>query len=398
MPERLKIPINAANLDQLIDELENEPPVVMIGRRILHVCDSLQIGGAERVLVGLAAGLVARGARVTVACSAGGSLALEAERAGVDVRMLGTGPVKRRFDAAFAGALAQLIVNEPPDLVHTHMYASTVAATLALQQSRIPLVVHEHSEAGWRDREARRSAAVAHRRSAVVIAVSGAIRRRLVDVDGVAPAKVRVLHNTLPRLPGRAVGVVGLPRPDGPLVGVVARLQPEKGVAVFVRAAARLAQSVPDAGYVVVGDGPQRGMLERLAADLGAAVTFLGFRPDGPALMGGLDLLVIPSLTEGTPLVLLEGAAAGVPLVATAVGGIPEQVRDGIEGVLVPPGDDRALADACRRILADRAFGARLAAAAAERLGQADPEAAVNAVADLYAQALRAQPVPAETL
>jgi glycosyltransferase involved in cell wall biosynthesis len=398
VPERLKIPINAANLDQLIDELENEPPVVMIGRRILHVCDSLQIGGAERVLVGLAAGLVARGARVTVACSAGGSLALEAERAGVDVRMLGTGPVKRRFDAAFAGALAQLIVNEPPDLVHTHMYASTVAATLALQQSRIPLVVHEHSEAGWRDREARRSAAVAHRRSAVVIAVSGAIRRRLVDVDGVAPAKVRVLHNTLPRLPGRAVGVVGLPRPDGPLVGVVARLQPEKGVAVFVRAAARLAQSVPDAGYVVVGDGPQRGMLERLAADLGAAVTFLGFRPDGPALMGGLDLLVIPSLTEGTPLVLLEGAAAGVPLVATAVGGIPEQVRDGIEGVLVPPGDDRALANACRRILADRAFGARLAAAAAERLGQADPEAAVNAVADLYAHVLRAQPVPAETL
>jgi len=398
VPERLKIPINAANLDQLIDELENEPPVVMIGRRILHVCDSLQIGGAERVLVGLAAGLVARGARVTVACSAGGSLALEAERAGVDVRMLGTGPVKRRFDAAFAGALAQLIVNEPPDLVHTHMYASTVAATLALQQSRIPLVVHEHSEAGWRDREARRSAAVAHRRSAVVIAVSGAIRRRLVDVDGVTPAKVRVLHNTLPRLPGRAGGVVGLPRPDGPLVGVVARLQPEKGVAVFVRAAARLAQSVPDAGYVVVGDGPQRGMLERLAADLGAAVTFLGFRPDGPALMGGLDLLVIPSLTEGTPLVLLEGAAAGVPLVATAVGGIPEQVRDGIEGVLVPPGDDRALADACRRILTDRAFGARLAAAAAERLGQADPEAAVNAVADLYAQALRAQPVPAETL
>ena len=371
---------------------------MMIGRRILHVCDSLQIGGAERVLVGLAAGLVARGARVTVACSADGPLALEAERAGVDVRMLGTGPVKRRFDAAFAGALARLMVNEPPDLVHTHMYASTVAATLPLQQSRIPLVVHEHSEAGWRDREARRSAAVAYRRSAVVIAASGAIRRRLVDVDGVAPAKIRVLHNTLPRLPGRAGGVVGLPRPAGPLVGVVARLQPEKGVAVFLRAATRLAQSVPDAGYVVVGDGPQRGMLERLAADLGVAVTFLGYRPDGPALVGGLDLLVIPSLTEGTPLVLLEGAAAGVPLVATAVGGIPEQVRDGIEGVLVPPGDDRALADACRRILADRAFGARLAAAAAERLRQVDPEAAVNAVADLYAHVLRAQPVPAETL
>ena len=403
-----KYPIKAASLDQLIGEPDNDPdaaggfaasspPVAMIGRRILHVCDSLQMGGAERVLIGLAAGLVARGARVTVACSVGGSLALEAERAGVDVRMLGTGLAKRRLDAAFADALTRLIVNEPPDLVHTHMYASTVAATLALQQSRIPLVVHEHSEAGWRNCEARRRAAVAYRRSAVVIAVSGAIRRRLVDVDGVASAKVRVIHNMLPRLPGRAGAVVGLPRPDGPLVGVVARLQPEKGVAVFVRAAARLAQSVPDAGYVVVGDGLQRGMLERLAADLGVAVTFLGFRPDGPALVGGLDLLVIPSLSEGTPLVLLEGAAAGVPVVATTVGGIPEQVSDGIEGLLVPPGDDRALADACRRILADRAFGARLAAAAADRLRQADPEAAVNAVADLYTHVLRAQPEPAET-
>ena len=369
----------------------------MIGRRILHVCDSLQIGGAERVLVGLAAGLVARGARVTVAWSVGGSLALEAERAGVDVRVLGTSLVKRRLDTAFACALTRLIVNEPPDLVHTHMYASTVAATLALQQSRIPLVVHEHSEAGWRDAEERCSSGEGYRRSAAVIAVSTAIRRRLVDVEGVPSAKVHVVHNALPRLPGRAAAG-GLPRPDGPLVGVVARLQREKGVAVFLRAAARLGQSVPDAGYVVVGDGPQRGMLERLAADLGVAVTFLGFRPDGPALVGGLDLLVIPSLTEGTPLVLLEGAAAGVPLVATAVGGIPEQVRDGIEGVLVPPGDDRALADACRRILTDRAFGARLAAAAAERLGQADPEAAVNALADLYAHVLRAQRVPAETL
>jgi glycosyltransferase involved in cell wall biosynthesis len=86
-------------------------------------------------------------------------------------------------------------------------------------------------------------------------------------------------------------------------------------------------------------------------------------------------------------------------VVATTVGGIPEQVSDGIEGLLVRPGDDRALADACRRILADRAFGTRLAAAAADRLRrQSDPEAAVDAVVALYAHVLRAQPVPAGTL
>ena len=161
----------------------------MIGRRILHVSDSLQIGGAERVLIGLAAGLVDRGARVTVACSVGGPLEVEAHRAGVDVRVLGSSLVKRRLDADFTCALTRLIMNEPPDLVHTHMHASGVAATLALEQSRIPLVVHEHSEAGWRDSEARYNAAKAYRRSAVVIAVSTAIRRRLVDVDGVPSAK-----------------------------------------------------------------------------------------------------------------------------------------------------------------------------------------------------------------
>ncbi len=370
----------------------------MIGRRILHVSDSLQIGGAERVLIGLAAGLVDRGARVTVACSVGGPLEMEAHRAGVDVRVLGSSLVKRRLDANFTWALTRLIMNEPPDLVHTHMHASSVAATLALRQSRIPLVLHEHSEAGWRDFETRCAAAEAYRRSAAVIAVSSAIRRRLVDVDGVPSAKIHVIHNALPRLPSLAAAVGGLPRPDGPLVGVVARLQPEKGVAIFLRAAARLAQGMPDAGFVVVGDGPQRGMLERLAADLGVVVTFLGFRPDGPTLIGELDLLVIPSLSEGTPLVLLEAAAAGVPVVATTVGGIPEQVSDGIEALLVPPGDDRALADACRRILADRAFGARLAAAAADRLGRADPESAVNAVAALYAHVLWAQAVSTEAL
>jgi len=92
-------------------------------------------------------------------------------------------------------------MNEPPDLVHTHMHASSVAATLALRQSRIPLVVHEHSEAGWRDFETRCAAAEAYRRSAAVIAVSSAIRRRLVDVDGVPAAKIHVIHNALPRLP-----------------------------------------------------------------------------------------------------------------------------------------------------------------------------------------------------
>jgi glycosyltransferase involved in cell wall biosynthesis len=196
----------------------------------------------------------------------------------------------------------------------------------------------------------------------------------------------------LPSLPHRLLGP-GVPSGSGPLVGVVARLQPEKGVAVFLRAAGRLIQSVPAARFVVIGDGPQRASLERLAASLGVPVTFMGFRLDGAALLGALDLLVVPSFSEGTPLVVLEAAAAGVPVVASAVGGIPEQACHGVEALLVAPGDASALEAACRRLLLDPALAAQLAAAAQRKLREADPHAQLDAVEALYRQVLNAEPV-----
>ncbi|MEA3217214.1 MAG: hypothetical protein QOJ19_3370 [Acidimicrobiia bacterium] len=354
------------------------------GQRVLFVADSLDIGGAERVLLGIAAGLVERGHQVTVACSAGGALAADAVGFGVAVRVVGRRLAKRRVDADFADGLARLIAADRPDVVHSHMFASTAAAALALLRCRVPLVVHEHSEAVWRDSAARRVAFAAYADSAAVIAVSAAIKRRLIDVDGVAGEKVHLLPNTLPAR-YRPLRHVALLRPRGPSVGVVARLQPEKGVAVFLRAAAKIRRSLPDARFTVIGDGPQRAALERLAADLAVPVSFLGFRPDAAALMASLDLLIVPSFTEGTPLVVLEAGAAGVPVVASRVGGIPEQVRHGLEALLVPSGDDTALADRSLRILLDPAFGAKLATAAQQRLHKrADPETGVITLEALY--------------
>jgi glycosyltransferase involved in cell wall biosynthesis len=369
----------------------------MSGRRLLFVTDSFQVGGAERTLVGLAAGLVARGAQVAVACSVGGALAVDAARAGVAVRVVGRRLVKRRVDEDFGHALHLLIAEDPPDLIHTHMFASTTAAAQAIRGTATPLVVHEHSEAAWRDRAARTAAAVAYRRSAAVIAVSQSIRRRLLEVDRLPPAKVHLVPNALPWGPKPTLRT-RLARPDdGPLVGVIARLQPEKGVEVFLRAASRLAPHFPSASFVVVGDGPERGPLERLAMCLGLPVLFAGFRPDGPALLGELDLLVVPSFSEGTPLVVLEAAAAGVPVVASAVGGIPEQVCDGLEALLVPPGDDEALAAACARVLGDACFGARLTDAARRRLERdARPEAVLDAVESIYDRVLGANRLPVD--
>jgi glycosyltransferase involved in cell wall biosynthesis len=360
------------------------------GRRFLFVTDSLQVGGAERVLVGLAAALRARGAGVTIAASMAGALETEARAADVEVRVLTQRLVKRRVDHGFAQAVERLVERVQPDVVHSHMYASTVAASQALRRHRVPLVVHEHSEAGWRDRRARLATASAYRRSAAIIAVSEAIRRRLLYVDRVPPAKIDVVPNTLPPLPHRPLEH-RLPKCDGPVVGVVARLQPEKGVDVFLRSAARLLHTVPPpVNFVVVGDGPQRHELERLAARLRVPATFLGFRADGPALIGELDLLVVPSFSEGTPLVVLEGSAAAVPIVATSVGGIPEQLRHGTDALLVRPGDDIGIAAACRRMLLNQPLATRLATTARSRVdGLAKPNCAVDAVEYIYERVLR---------
>jgi len=367
---------------------DGQPPLAMTARRVLFVADSLDVGGAERVLVELAGGLVARGARVAVACSVGGALAVQAEQAGIKVVVLGSTLVKRRVDRDFADALARLIALDAPEVVHSHMYASTAAAAFAVEGIGVPLVIHEHSEAHWRNKQARRRIADAYRRCRAVIAVSGPIRQRLVELDQVAPEKVHVVTNALPALPPVAEVAMRVALSQcqrGPLVGVVARLEPEKGVEIFLRAVRLLARRFPAAHFVVVGDGRQRAALENFAAHRGLPVTFLGFRLDGPALVGQLDLLVVPSFSEGTPLVVLEAAGAGVPVVATAVGGIPDQLRDGIEVLLVPAGDASALADACGRIMNDPGLGMQLATAARHRAEQHyQPHAALDAVEAIY--------------
>jgi glycosyltransferase involved in cell wall biosynthesis len=155
--------------------------------------------------------------------------------------------------------------------------------------------------------------------------------------DHVDPADRRALEAMFPRAPERIVGSAG-------------RLSPEKGFGVLVEAAASVARTDPEAGFIHFGDGPLRAAIERRIADLGLQERFIlaGFRRDIDRFIPHWDLSVLPSFTEGLPTVVLESYAAGVPVVATAVGGTPEAVADGVDGYLVPPGDPGPLA---RRIL-----------------------------------------------
>ena len=360
--------------------------------RLLLVVDSLEVGGAERQVVDLAGALRRKGYGITVACSVAGDLSGALEEAGVPVRPLLKRLAKRRLSLAYAWRLRRLLKGEQFDLVHAHIYASIAAAAIATLETDVPLVITEHTEASWQDWRARWVSRWVYRRAARIIAVSTPIRRRLIERDDVHPDLITIVPN--------AVASASEPHADAPLptelrkrplVGVVARLQPEKGVSSFLKAAARVAPQFPEAHFVVAGDGPFRQELVALTEnlDLGSRVHFLGFRADASALMRSLDVLVAPSLTEGSPLVTLEAKAAGVPVVASAVGGIPDQVRHDKEGLLVPPGDTHALGNALLALLRDPPRARRLGEAGRRRVASRFSHATmVRQIEDVYRDVL----------
>jgi glycosyltransferase involved in cell wall biosynthesis len=177
--------------------------------------------------------------------------------------------------------------------------------------------------------------------------------------DGRRPSHVVALGIDLDRFDGAEPA---LRSSGGPLVGNVARLAPQKDHRTLIEAA----RLVPEAEFVVASDGELRGELERLAD--GSRVRFLGARDDVPAVLASLDVFAFPSLFEGLCLAVIEAQAAGVPVVATPVGGIRETVVDGETGLLVPTGDPAALAGAIRRLLEDRAAAKAMAAEARRRV------------------------------
>lgn len=218
------------------------------------------------------------------------------------------------------------------------------------------------------------------------VAVSRYVAARLRDRFHVKPGKIVVIPNAA-TVAARAAQPV--PRAEltrnmaTPIVLTIARLDAQKGISHLLDAAA----AVPDVSFAIAGDGPDRGALEARAAALGLGdrVRFLGHRRDVPALLAAADLFVLPSLYEGLPLAVLEAMAAGVPVIASAIGGTDEVVRDGETGTLVPPADANALAAAITRTLADRGGAMRLAAGARAFVAREySVESMVAAVSRLY--------------
>jgi len=194
------------------------------------------------------------------------------------------------------------------------------------------------------------------------VAVAEGQGRWLAEREGCPPAKVCVIPNGIdpkrfrPGPPDRALGeALGLAA-GAPLVGIVAALRPEKNHPLFLRAAALVRRAVPAAEFLVVGDGPERAGLETLAGQLGLAgvVHFLGTRADVPELLRLIDVAVLTSHIEASPVSLLEAMASGKPVVATRVGSVAEAVANGRTGYLVPPGTEGPLAQRIVELLGRR--------------------------------------------
>jgi glycosyltransferase involved in cell wall biosynthesis len=171
-----------------------------------------------------------------------------------------------------------------------------------------------------------------------------------------------------------------------PLVTQIGNFKPQKAPHDFVRAAARIAEQLPDPRFVMVGDGPLRASSRRLAAELGIGdrVVFCGWWDDVPGLLATTTVSVLSSHHEGLPCSVIESLAAGVPVVATAVDGTPEVVRPGVNGELVPPGRPEALADAVLGILTDEDRRSAMAAASGEHLEDFDRDSMVRSLEELY--------------
>lgn len=327
--------------------------------KVMLVAIGLGVGGTETHILELASRLDRSRFTVTVcALKSGGTMAQELEKRGVRVLSLdGTG----KLDARVIVRLFKLLRAEQPDVVQAFLFWANVAARACGRILRaFPVISSYHDEVvseGWLARVVDRLTLTWTDR---IVCCSGAVGRSVVSRIGgkIEHCTIIPFGVDIEQFEATAAATrreLGL-RDNQKVIGTVCRLvEPKKGLRFLLQAMAVLARKYgqPPCQLLIVGDGPSRHELELLREqlDLSSWVVFVGSRRDIPRVLHALDVFVLPSLYEGFGIALLEAMAAGKPVIATAVGGIPEFVLSGETGLLIEPGNVEALADAIDRLL-----------------------------------------------
>jgi L-malate glycosyltransferase len=353
--------------------------------RVVHVDTERGWGGGQRQVHALATGMLRRGHESWVMARPDSLLAAALARDGIPVVPLAPA---FEWDPVAAGRLRALLRRVRADVVHAHAAHAVSLAALAVVGTRVPLLVTRRVALPLRRNPLSRWK---YARPARFIAVSQRVRSVL-RAGGVAAERISVVHSGVEvgraAAPAsaatlRALGV----EPGRPLVVMVSALiPPHKDPATFLAAIAAVRDAGDDVQALLVGDGPLAAAANRLRSRLGLAgvVRLVGFRRDAVELLAAADVAVLSSRDEGLGTTLLDAMMAGVPVAATAAGGVTEVVRDGVDGLLVPVGDGAALGAAIGRLLREADLRAGLVAAARERVRQFSIDRTVEGTLDVY--------------
>ncbi|MEM9555768.1 MAG: glycosyltransferase [Acidobacteriota bacterium] len=367
--------------------------------RIAQLIHGLGLGGAQQVIRSLVAGRSDGFEHIVYSCH-GGVMAERIAAAGATVRI-----VPRRvpkLDPLWIRDLGRALRRDRIDAVHGHLFGDSLHGYVAAARSGLtPMVMTLHNITAARSRLQLTGYRWLLGRETLPVACADFVRRSFVDTLGSRAQEIRTVRNGIEEpAPVDAVDVraelsslFGLP-PDAVVLATLGRLAEQKGLDRLLKAFAHVADRVDAAPsrLVVFGDGPLRAELEAAAQrfGLGRHVVFAGYRDDAARLLAGVDAVVFSSLWEGLPIAMLEAMAASRPVVSTAVGGVPEAIDDGVEGLLVARDDIVGLSEALERIVDDVALRRRRGRAARRRFeGELHARHMVTRYETLYHRVLK---------
>lgn len=362
--------------------------------KVLHVIGGGEIGGAEELVLTLLKLLDRNKYEAYLICLCEGPFEAVAAQQGLKTSTI---PMKHRVDLSPVQPLRKYIQEQDISIVHTHgVRANLVARIAACRESR-PIVTSVHSvlrydyDTAAKALFARVLTRLTNLKTDRFIAISRAIEEDILGM-GVNPDRITLIHN------GLDISKFGLPadgeqlknnlglNPDLPIVSVVARLHPVKGHEYFLQAARILLDRGIKAQFLLVGDGIYRDRLEKMRTDLklDQDVFMPGYYSPIEDIYGISDLVCLPSLMEGLGMVILEAMHFNVPVVASRVGGVPEIITDGVNGLLVEPRDPEGLAAAMAKVFSDPELRGRLCTQGQKTVGVFSMESMIRKEEKIY--------------
>lgn len=354
--------------------------------KVLHIISSGGMYGAEAVILNLSRALNESHHSSVIGVFANSSnpnfqLHEAAAKENISSELI---PCSGLIDKTTVAAIRALAMRTGAQVVHAHGYKADVYVYLALRSESIPFISTCHSWLnsdvvamlyGLLDR-------LVLRKYAAVVAVSDELKLKLYRA-GIKKDKVHFVRNGIDLRPFTNAMPSLRKSKSGLTVGWIARLSREKGSDIFLKAVVKVLAIYPETQFVMVGDGPDRSMLEQLVGELGIkdSVSLIGRREDMPSVYASLDIMVSSSRQEGLPMAILEGMGSKLPVVATMVGNVPNVIQDGVNGLLVPSEDVKSLAEGIIRLLEDEELRRRLGSEARRRV---ESEFSADRLAEAY--------------